>query len=113
MMAEIIHRLDQRSLKQAGALLPKARTAEGLCRLVALTILVEEASQIWQAPREFPPRAKRLGVDVAAILKPETSADVSKSNGKEEASMATKSKKTKAKKKKPASKKKDVTQQTA
>jgi ParB family transcriptional regulator, chromosome partitioning protein len=113
MMAEIIRRLDQRSLKQAGALLPKPKTAEGLCRLVALTILVEEASQIWQAPREFPPRAKRLGVDVAAILKPETSADVSKSNGKEEASMATKSKKTKAKKKKPASKKKDAAQQTA
>jgi hypothetical protein len=64
----------------------------------------------WRATTR--PRAKRLGADVAAILKREVEMHA-KSNGKEEPSMATKPKKGKAKKQKPASKKKDAAQQTA
>jgi ParB/RepB/Spo0J family partition protein len=61
--------LDHRYLKKARTLLPKPKDTDGLVRLVALTLLVDEAKDYWAAERKFTLRAKILAVDVKAILK--------------------------------------------
>lgn len=67
--SEIIQRWELRGLlKDSLSLLGKPKTVEDWLRLVCLTLLMRE-SHGWDAGRSFIPRAKRLGVDVPAILK--------------------------------------------
>lgn len=71
-LAEILARsVRGPSLKAAGAALGKAKpkTAQDFLRLFAMVDLLEESENTYWAPRTFPSKAKRLGVDVAAILK--------------------------------------------
>ena len=64
---------DLNALKTARELVPKPQTAEGYLLLKSMTTLVQECDH-WEAWRSFPPRAKRLGVDVGAILKAQAGA---------------------------------------
>ena len=44
------------------------RSAEDALRYAAFLQLYEEVMNSWRAPREFPRRAKALGIDVKKIL---------------------------------------------
>ena len=72
--SEIIQRWELRGwLKDAVSLLGKPKSAEDWLRIICLTLIMGECNE-WQAWQRFPPRAKRLGVDVAAILKAQAEA---------------------------------------
>ncbi len=63
----IFDRLLERS-KKAGAFVPRGKSAEDLVRHLAFLALCEQAGDQWSGPRNFPKRAKALGIDVAKIL---------------------------------------------
>lgn len=67
--SEIVQRWDLRGhFKEAIGLLGKPKTFEDLARFMGLVLVMAEACG-WNARSTFPPRARRLGVDIAAILK--------------------------------------------
>lgn len=90
LLAQIIlsHLKDyQGTLKRAGTYLSAGTTAEELLRFAAFVVLFKEVSHSWWAPREFPKRAKVLGLDLATLLPAEapevqTSAVKGKKKGK-------------------------------
>jgi hypothetical protein len=47
----------------------RGKTAEDLIRYLAGVLLCDEASHTWSAPRQFPKRAKAIGIDLKKILK--------------------------------------------
>jgi ParB/RepB/Spo0J family partition protein len=59
---------DVRSADRAPQLVARGKTSEDLVRHLAFLLLADEALDDWRGPREFPRRAKALGVDVKKIL---------------------------------------------
>lgn len=56
--------------QQTDSLVLRGTTAEEILRHLAFLLLREEAENEYQGPRDFPKRAKALGIDLAKILKP-------------------------------------------